>query len=117
MSPFKPMRGEVWMLDLGVPKGHEQGNRRPGLVLSMDTFNYGPADLVVIAPLTTKDKRINLHVPVSPPEGGVTENSFVKCEDIRSISKGRLIRRMGVVTESTMDEVIERVKILLGICP
>ena len=46
--------GEVWLADLGATRGHEQAGRRPVLVFSIDDFNSGPANLVVVLPLTSK---------------------------------------------------------------
>jgi mRNA interferase MazF len=53
-------------------------------------------------PLITRDKRIPLHEKIVPPEGGLAEVSYAKCEDIRSISKKRLSARIGKVEEKTL---------------
>jgi len=113
--PFPPSRGEVWLVDLSPVRGHEQGGTRPALVVSVDPFNHGPADLVVVVPLTTKDKRIPFHVRVDPPEGGLKSPSFVKCEDVRSVSKERLAQRLGRIGPGKMAAVEDRVRILLGL--
>lgn len=109
------MRGEIWLVDLNPIRGHEQAGRRPALVVSTDVFNNGPADLVVVAPMTTRDRRVPLHVRIEPPEGGVRETSFVKCEDVRSISKERLVQRWGTVSARTSDIVADRLRILLDL--
>ena len=111
----KPRRGEVWLIDLNPARGHEQAGKRPALVISVDLFNSGPAGLVVVLPVTTKDKNIPLHVKISPPEGGVKETSFVKCEDIRSDSTERLLARLGEVSQDTIAAVEDWVRILLGL--
>jgi mRNA interferase MazF len=111
----KPRRGEVWLIDLNPARGHEQAGKRPALVISVDLFNSGPAGLVVVLPVTTKDKNIPLHVKISPPEGGVKETSFVKCEDIRSVSTERLLARLGEVSQDTIAAVEDWVRILLGL--
>lgn len=108
------MRGEIWMVNLNPTKGHEQSGIRPGLIISDDIFNSGPADLVVILPLTTKNKKIPLHKKIAPPEGGLAENSYVKCEDIRSVSKQRLVSKVGKVEDSTLKSIEEKIKILLN---
>ena len=77
-------RGEVWLVNLSPVKGREQAGRRPCLVISVDLFNNGPADLAIAPPITSKNKRIPFHVPVDPPEGGLKVRSYVKCEDVRS---------------------------------
>jgi len=108
-------RGEVWLVDLNPIRGHEQAGRRPALVVSTTQFNNGPAGLVVVVPMTTRDRRIPMHVPVEPPEGGVRRRSFIKCEDIRSISTERLARRWGVISTQTMAVVADRLRILLDL--
>ena len=110
-----PSRGEVWLVDLNPSRGHEQAGKRPGLVVSVDEFNHGPAGLVVVLPITSKAKGIRFHFAVEPPEGGLKVMSFVKCEDLRSISVERLSRRLGSVSVDTLAEVDDRLRILLGL--
>ena len=112
---LKPLRGDVWSLDLKPTRGHEQAGKRPGLVLSENTFNIGPAGLVVVLPITTKHKGIPLHVGIDPQESGLKVKSFIKCEDIRSVSKLRFFSRLGAVDDGVMRKVEANVKILLGI--
>jgi mRNA interferase MazF len=110
-----PLRGEIWLVNLNPTRGREQSGTRPALVLSVDTFNRGPADLVIVLPITKHDKRIPFHIKVDAPEGGLRERSFVKCEDIRSIDKQRLIDRWGIVSPETMSQVEDRIRILLNL--
>src|SRR4030042_2313901 len=111
----KPVRGEVWLVDLNPVRGHEQAGKRPGLIVSVDLFNQGPAGLVVILPISTKAKGIPFHVEISVSEGGLTQRSFIKCEDIRSIAKERLLKRMGRVSDETMKAVEDRLRIFLNL--
>src|SRR5262249_45820767 len=80
MADYK--RGDVWLIDFDPTQGHEQAGRRPGLIVSVDLFNQGPAGLVVVVPLTSKDRRVRWHVPVDPPEAGLKKRSFIMCENI-----------------------------------
>jgi len=111
----KVQRGEIWLVDLNPTKGHEQSGIRPGLVISVDQFNDCPAELVVLLPITTKEKRIPFHVRVAPAESGLREISYIKCEDIRSVAKERLTKRLGCISRDTFDAVEDRLKILLGL--
>lgn len=95
--------------------GREQSGTRPALVLSVDKFNHGPADLVIVLPITSKNKCQPLHVEVTPPEGGLKLTSFVKCDDIRSISKQRLKQCYGAHSPQTMAEVENQMRILLNL--
>ncbi len=115
MSPAQPARGEIWYVDLSPTRGHEQRGQRPALVVSVDTFNQGPADLVIVAPLTTTDRGIPLHVAIQPPEGGVRTRSIIQCDHIRSISRQRLSECWGRVSSDTMEAVAERLRIVLGL--
>ena len=106
-------RGEVWHGDLSPIRGHEQAGSRPLLVISDDLFNRGPAGVVVVIPLTSRIRRVPLHVTVEPPEGGLRTTSVIQCEAIRSISKERLKQRLGRVSSTTMAAVEDRLRILL----
>jgi mRNA interferase MazF len=52
---------------------------------------------------------------VKPPEGGLSMLSFVKCEDIRSVSEPRLKQFYGTISMQTMAEVGKRIRILLNL--
>ncbi len=110
-----PSRGEVWLVDPTPTRGHEPAGTRPGLVVSVDPFNHGPAGLVVVLPLTSVAKGIPFHVEIRPPEGGVKLKSFIKCEDVRSVAKDRLSRRWGKVSGNTLLAVEDRLRILFGL--
>lgn len=112
---IKPARGEIWSVDLSPVLGREQGGTRPALVISVDAFNAGPAELVVVLPLTSKVKGIPFHIAVHPSEGEVTQTSCIKCEDIRSISKKRLRDRWGAVSPETLCQVEDCLSILLDL--
>ncbi|MBA2335429.1 MAG: type II toxin-antitoxin system PemK/MazF family toxin [Pyrinomonadaceae bacterium] len=108
-----PLRGEIWLTTLDPTIGREQSGTRPALIISDDLFNQSHAELVVVLPITSKHKGIRSHVPVSPPEGGLNVASYIKCEDVRSISIQRFGRRLGKVTARTMNEVENRLRIIL----
>jgi len=108
-----PIRSEIWIADLNPTRGHEQSGKRPVLVVSDDLFNTGAAGLIIILPLTTRYKGIASHVEISPSEGGVRQVSYIKCEDIRSISKDRVTDYIGTVEEATMEAIAYRLRLLL----
>ncbi len=108
-------RGEVWLVSLDPTKGREQAGTRPCLVMSADGFNKTHLDLVLVFPITSKEKGFPTHVEIDPPEGGLTLKSYVKCEDLRSISKERLIKKLGKVTTKTMLSAERSTKFILGL--
>src|SRR5438046_9651177 len=97
-QPTDPRRGEIWFGDLDPVRGHEQGGARPVLVVSWDEYNRGPAGLLVVLPLTSRDRRIALHVRVAPPEGGLRRPSVIECDAVRSAARERLTEPSGVVS-------------------
>jgi mRNA interferase MazF len=115
MSASDPNRGDVWSIDFDPIGGREQAGTRPALVISVDKFNHGPADLIVVLPITSHDKKQPIHVPVKAPEGGLSVLSFIKCDEIRSVSKQRLKKFYGTVSARTMAEVELRIRILLDL--
>lgn len=111
----KPARGDVWFVNLDPTTGREQAGKRPALVVSVNELNHSAAELVVVLPVTSRDKQVRSHVPVDEGEGGLAARSFIKCEDIRSISVRRLDRRLGSVSLPTLAAVEDRLRILLGL--
>jgi len=83
------------------------------LVVSEDLFNRGPAGLVIVLPMTSTVRNVPSQVPVSPPEGGVKNNTAILCEAVRSVSVERLVVRWGAVDRVTMAGVEDRLRILL----
>jgi mRNA interferase MazF len=110
-----PRRGEVWLAELNPTRGRKQAGKRPVLVVSQDIFNQGPAQLVMMIPITTTARNIPLHVEVKPPSGGLKRRSFVMCENLRSISRERLGKRLGSIDRVTMREVEDRLRVLLDL--
>ena len=115
MNGPAPARGDIWDVQFDPTLGREQAGARPALIVSVDLFNEGPAELTVAIPLTRTPRKIRWHVPVSPPEGGLTSESYIQCENVRSISKARLKRRRGRVSEATLNQIEDRLRILLGL--
>ncbi len=94
MSEF--LRGDVWLFDPEPTRGREVEKKvRPAIIISNDTFNNGPAGLVIIIPMTTKERGVPCHIAILPKDGGVKEHCFAMCEQIRCITKERLISKWG----------------------
>ena len=111
-----PSRGEIWLADLSPTRGHEQAGERPVLIISTDAFNHGPARLVFALPLTRTDRRIPIHIPIDPPEGGLSARSFILCDALRSISTDRLgPQAWGRVSPQTMHTVENILRLLMDL--
>lgn len=107
MNNSQPSQGDVWLFDPEPIKGNEIGKKiRPALIISHDLLNAGFSGLVFVVPLTSVYKGIASHVQIDPPEGGLSVKSYALCEQVRSISKVRLIKKIGKIkSHAIMKEV------------
>ncbi len=112
----KPSRGEVWFAEppRGL-QGREQAGGRPVLVVSADAINHGPSNLSIVVPFTTRDRGVMLHVSVDPPEGGLTEHSVLLLEQVHATDQGRLAQLLGQVSEQTLRQVEDHLRIALSL--
>ena len=106
-------RGEVWLVDFDPTEGHEQAGKRPALVLSEDAFHA--TEMATVLPITSKFRQVRSRIEVRPPTGGLTMTSWVICEQVRSVSTKRLIRRLGMVGPDTLALVGDCVRTILGL--
>jgi mRNA interferase MazF len=114
MNPERlPSRGEIWLVELDPTRGREQRGRRPALVVSADPFNHGPAELVIVCPVTKVSQAIPSHVPVERSDSGLDHDSWVICEQVRCISRERLDRPIGRAPGPAMERVASLLRVLL----
>lgn len=97
--------GDVWLADLNPVAGHEQGGRRPCLVVSVDAYNRQPIRMAIVVPLTRRDRSLAHQPPIAQAASGLGERSFARPEDVRAISAERLVRRLGQATADEMAAV------------
>jgi mRNA interferase MazF len=108
-------RGDVYLANPDPVVGHEQGGTRPHLVISINPMNRSAAELLIGVPLTTTDRGSQLHVRLDPPEGGLERVSFAMPEMARSVSRARLLQRLGYASADTVETVAKRVGVLIGL--
>ena len=113
MSASRPERGEVWLAALDPVGRDEQGGTRPFLVVSTDAFNAWPVSLVIVVPITTRDRGFAHHIRVAG--GGLDRPSFAMPEHLRSIAQRRLRRRLGAAEHSTLTVVDDWLRRLTGL--
>ena len=109
-------RGGIWVVDLDPVKGHEQAKKRPCLVVSVESFNKGPANLAVILPITSKFRSLSWLVEINPPEGGLLNRSYIISNQLRTVSTQRFIGNcLGFVSPITLAKIEQRLRILLNL--
>jgi mRNA interferase MazF len=106
---------DLWIVDFGVPYPGEPASYRPALVLGPPE-TFGPRfPFIVVAPLTTANRQLSLHVEIEPtPETGLDDVSYVQCELIRSINRQRLVHQIGAVDPTISTNVANIIKTLLN---
>jgi mRNA interferase MazF len=104
-------QGEVWDAVLGPGVGREQAGFRPVLAFSVNEVGLGPGDMVIAVPFTSA-REYPLSVTVDPPEGGLEKQSFALVNQISAISRHRLKRFRGIVSEETLRSVHEVLGVL-----
>lgn len=108
-------RGDIYWVDLGTPRGSEQGGRRPALIIQNDTGNVS-SPTTIIAAITSKEKvSYPFHVDISTLESGLPQDSTVLLEQLLTINKSRLINRVGSLSSAKMGEVDRAIQASLGL--
>lgn len=105
-------RGEIWYADLGLTVGSEQGGIRPVLIIQNDIGNrYSPT--VIVAAITSKYKnKLPTHVTISPNDSGLSKESTIMMEQIRTLDKSRLKSKVGNIN---MDKVEDAINISIAL--
>ena len=96
---------EIWYANLNPGKGSEQLGFRPVVIISGDILNQY-LKVVIICPLTTKIKNYKGNVVLEADElNGLSEKSEIMVFHIRSISKDRLVKKIGSIAEDQLKEL------------
>jgi mRNA interferase MazF len=106
------LRGEVYGADLNPVRGREQAGQRPVLVISQDVFNEHGT--VIALALTSEPQRVRLPLALELESIKLPKPSWVKISQIRTLSTGRLGRRLGRVSASELQEIVEGLFDIVG---
>ena len=107
--------GQVWLVDLGTPTGSEQAGRRPAVVVGSALHCSFPIDTALVAPCTSVDRGLPHHVPIDWKSAGLDRPTWVRTEDLRSISERRLTARgpHGQLTDGDLVEVRRFLRLMI----
>ena len=110
-------RGEVYDARLEPTEGSEQGGTRPVIIVSRDVINAS-SPVVLAVPCTTyqSGKRVYpTQVLIQAPDGGLTQDSIAMADQVRVLSKTRLLRLRGALSDDTMTKVAQALLIALDL--
>ena len=113
---IQPRRGEVYLVSLDPTVGAEIRKTRPSVVVQNNPANRG-SPITIVAAVTSQfeEPLYPTEVLVRAPEGGLTGDSVVLLNQIRSVDKGRLVRRLGALKTETMKEIDRALLLSLGL--
>lgn len=109
-------RGDIYYADLSPVIGSEQGGLRPVLIVQNDVGNkYSPT--VIAAAITSKMTKSKLptHIDIFGDKVGLSKDSVILLEQIRTIDKKRLKEKMGHLDDDLMHEVNDAITISFGL--
>ena len=117
LMPQSPRRGEIWDVNWSPGRGAEQKGTRPALIIQNDRGNTSLSyPLTIVASMSRTEREIPLHVRIAPSEeNGLTDLTDVKCEQVMTIEKSRLIRRRGIITSEELNKVDVALKLSLDL--
>ena len=111
-----PRRGEVYLVTFDPTVGSEIQRTRPALILQNDIANrHSPITIVAALTSQFEEPLYLTEVLITPPEGGLTTGSVALLNQIRSIDRRRLVRRLGRVSAGTMERVNRAIQLSLGL--
>ena len=109
-------RGDIFYADLSPVVGSEQGGTRPVLIVQNDTGNrHSPTVIAAAITSQTGKAKLPTHIALSGREVGLTKDSVVLLEQIRTIDKSRLKNYVGILDEASRNAIESATLISLGL--
>ena len=109
-------RGDIYYADLSPVVGSEQGGMRPVLIVQNDTGNkHSPTVIAAAITSPTGKARLPTHIELDAQSVGLSRNSVILLEQIRTIDKSRLRERMGKLDDTTMTKVDNAIAVSFGL--
>ncbi|MCL4457077.1 MAG: type II toxin-antitoxin system PemK/MazF family toxin [Nitrospirae bacterium] len=108
-------QGDIFWLDLGMPRESEPGYRHPHVVIQNNIFNESKINTVVVCALTSNIKRASApgNVLLKKGEGNLPKDSAVNISQIITVNKSDLVEKIGSLSPSKVKQIIEGVKLLI----
>jgi len=111
-------RGDIFYADLSPVVGSEQGGIRPVLIVQNDVGNRFSPTVIAAAITSQKDKaKLPTHISLQSGTTGLSKESIVLLEQIRTLDKRRLKECMGRLDEAAMQQIDHALSISIGLDP
>ncbi len=107
------LRGEIYWAELNPIVGHEQGGKRPVLILSHDVFNERSGIVIAIA-ITSQEPRAGYPLTLEITTARLPKRSWARIGQIRTLSVERLGKRMTRVAPEEVERIVEGLNEIIG---
>lgn len=112
---FHPQRGEIYLINFDPTVGSEIKKTRPAIIIQNNVSNeHSPVTIVVAITSQINFPLYPNEVLIKSPEGGLKKDSVILLNQIRTIDKKRLIKKVGVIYSETVIKIENALKISLG---
>ena len=109
-------RGDIYYADLSPVVGSEQGGVRPVLIVQNDVGNrYSPTVIAAAITSQTGKAKLPTHINLHAESCGLSKDSVVLLEQIRTLDKRRLKERMGALDSPSMQRINQALSISFGL--
>ena len=109
-------RGDIFYADLSPVVGSEQGGMRPVRIVQNDTGNkHSPTVIAAAITSQTGKARLPTHIELNAQSVGLSRDSVILLEQVRTIDKSRLRERMGKLDDTTMTKVDNAIAVSFGL--
>lgn len=108
-------QGEIYWIELGVPRGSGPGYRHPHVVVQNNVFNASRINTVVVCALTSNLKRAKApgNVLLKKGEGGLKKESVVNVSQMLTVDKSDLVEKIGALSPSRVKQIVDGTKLLV----
>ena len=111
-----PRRGEIYLTALDPALGHEIKKTRPALVIQNDVTNrFGMTTIVAAITSRVSDPPYPNEVVIQPSTSGLPVASTIRLDQIRTVDRQRLIRKLGKADDAIMSRIDDAISISLGL--
>jgi mRNA interferase MazF len=107
------LRGEIRWADLNPVKGHEQGGKRPVVIISKDIFNQRSGTVIAMA-VTSQPQRAGFPLTLELESSKLPKRSWVKMSQVRTLSVERIGEMVDSVSPEQMEQLIEGLNEIVG---
>lgn len=116
LKPLKsyPKRGEVYVADLNPGSGREIHKKRPVLIISSNLLNENSFTVIMVPLSSIVPKNLSFDMIAVSDLEGLHKKSVILVDQIRSVDRERLLKKIGVVSKEKMFEVEDALKLVLG---